>query len=196
MNADRRQVALFSIPGCVTFPHTHVPLHVFEPRYRDMVNHCISNAMMMGVCHTQKVVHEKRVNQSLEETLSSNQSTYKPHSIFSIGEVELIDTLPDGRMQIVVHMSERVQLQKEIQTLPFSIVEITPLHDIDMQGFETEALQLQEKIVTRIRALFAGNAGLLKYFESPELQSMNAKAFSYNIFSVVQFAPEAQQEIL
>jgi len=27
-----QEVALFSIPGCVSFPHTEVPLHVFEPR--------------------------------------------------------------------------------------------------------------------------------------------------------------------
>ena len=51
------QVALFPIPNSVSFPWVPCPLHVFEPRYRQMVRHCIDNSLMIGVCHTEKLVH-------------------------------------------------------------------------------------------------------------------------------------------
>ena len=36
-------VALFPIPGMVCFPYCSVPLHVFEPRYRAMVEDSIKH---------------------------------------------------------------------------------------------------------------------------------------------------------
>ncbi|MSR44586.1 MAG: hypothetical protein EXS15_04405 [Phycisphaerales bacterium] len=34
-------VALFPLPGVVLLPHTAMPLHVFEPRYRQMIRHAV-----------------------------------------------------------------------------------------------------------------------------------------------------------
>lgn len=33
-----RPIALFPLPNCVLLPHTTIPLHIFERRYRKMVN--------------------------------------------------------------------------------------------------------------------------------------------------------------
>lgn len=30
-------ISLFPLPTTVLFPQTHLPLHIFEPRYREMV---------------------------------------------------------------------------------------------------------------------------------------------------------------
>ena len=76
-------VALFPIPNAVNFPGVPCPLHVFEPRYRQMVRHCLDEERLMGVCHVEKVVHRKEREQPLEEALSSNQATYKPLRVFS-----------------------------------------------------------------------------------------------------------------
>ena len=77
------EVALFPIPNSVNFPGVPCALHVFEPRYRQMVRHCIETDMLMGICHTEKVLHDGGDAQSMSEALSSNQSTYKPCRIFS-----------------------------------------------------------------------------------------------------------------
>jgi len=83
-------VALFPIPNSVNFPWVPCPLHVFEPRYRQMVRHCIDESMLMGVCHTEKVLHRNLREQTVEEALNSNQATYKPLGIFSAGPVQLL----------------------------------------------------------------------------------------------------------
>ena len=45
-------VALFPIPGAVSFPGVPRALHVFEPRYRQMVEYCIDEqkATLSGDC--------------------------------------------------------------------------------------------------------------------------------------------------
>src|SRR5210317_1249926 len=104
------QVALFPIPNSVNFPWVPCPLHVFEPRYRQMVRHCIDENMLMGVCHTEKVLHRNQREQTIEEALNSNQATYKPLGIFSAGPVQLLEELDDGRMLIQVDNALRLQL--------------------------------------------------------------------------------------
>ena len=96
------EVALFPIPNSVNFPGVPTPLHVFEPRFRDMVKYCIDNDVMMGVCHTQGVVRAIKHEQNPEEALSSNQSTYKPCDVFSAGKVELLKELDDGRLGVAL----------------------------------------------------------------------------------------------
>ena len=70
------EVALFPIPDVVTFPGTVVPLHVFEPRYRQMVNDAVERNMMIGVCHTRKQIRAAKTNMTQAEALSTNQATY------------------------------------------------------------------------------------------------------------------------
>ncbi len=113
--------ALFPIPSSVSFPGVPCPLHVFEPRYRKMVQHCLDHELLMGVCHTEKLLHAPVNDQGLEKALNSNQATYKPCDIFSAGPVKLLEELKDGRMVIEVDTNIRLKLQNEIQTLPFNI---------------------------------------------------------------------------
>ena len=38
------RVPIFSLPGAILFPRSQLPLHIFEPRYRDMVRDAIDGA--------------------------------------------------------------------------------------------------------------------------------------------------------
>ena len=112
------EVAVFPIPNCVAFPGTSFPLHVFEPRYRDMVNYCVEHNVPMAITHIESVVKHAKSNQTVAEAMQSNQATYKPYTIFSAGQVELIDTLEDGRMMIEVHLTDRLYALSETQPDP------------------------------------------------------------------------------
>lgn len=103
-------VALFPIPDSVNFPGVPCSLHVFEPRYRQMVNHCIDNNMLMGVCHTEQVVHANTRQQTREQALSNNQDTYKPCRVFAAGPVELLEiTHPQQRLSTVLEMLNSIR---------------------------------------------------------------------------------------
>lgn len=191
------EIAIFPIPNSVNFPGVPCPLHVFEPRYRQMVKHCIDNNIMMGVCHTEKTIRENTKQQTREEALSSNQSTYKPYSIFTAGKVELVEELPDGRMAITVHMSDRFSLVKETQTLPFSIWQCEPLQD---ESVSDEALaeleQTQQKILQRLITITHANPEAQAMLNSDYWQTMPAIKFSFTVNGLLALGPELMQQQL
>ena len=49
------EICIFPIPGCVTFPGTVFPLHVFEPRYREMIQRCLDENKLVAICHPSSV---------------------------------------------------------------------------------------------------------------------------------------------
>ena len=190
-------VALFPIPNAVNFPGVPCPLHVFEPRYRQMVQHCIDNNMLMGVCHTEKLLHANTRERSVREALNSNQSTYKPRGIFSAGHVSLLEKLQDGRMLIQVDTSVRLRLVEELQTLPFSIWSCEELPDEPVDA-EAQALlaQTQAKILQRLLKIVHDNQQARQMLESEHWQAMPALDFSFAIAGILGMEPETSQALL
>lgn len=190
-------VALFPIPDCVNFPGVPCPLHVFEPRYRQMVRHCIENDMLMGVCHTEKLVHANSKEQTVREVLSSNQSTYKPRDIFSAGPVALLQELEDGRMLIQVDTRVRLRLEEEKQTLPFSIWACEELEDEPCDEAARGLLALtQDKIMRRLLAITHTNEQAQKILRSEHWQNMPAQDFSFAVAGLLGMAAETSQALL
>ena len=192
------EVALFPIPKSVNFPGVPMPLHVFEPRYRKMVRYCIDNDMMMGVCHTEKVVHAKTADQTQQEVLSNNQATYKPCAIFSAGTVALREELDDGRMAIMVNFEIRLKLQQERQTLPFNIWTCEPYED---EQLEDEALvgslkQSHEKIMQRLLTFSQGNDEVQKMLAGEHWQNMPPVEFSFLVNGLLPMPAEIKQDLL
>src|SRR3954453_11367450 len=42
-------VPIFPLPAAILFPRSQLPLHIFEPRYRDMVSDAIEGAGRIGM---------------------------------------------------------------------------------------------------------------------------------------------------
>jgi hypothetical protein len=191
------EVALFPIPNSVTFPGVPVPLHVFEPRYRKMVRYCLDNEMMIGVCHTEKVIHANTREQTREEALSSNQSTYKPCKIFSAGKVELLDELEDGRMAIVVDCEVRLKLKNERQTLPFSVWQCEVYEDEPVEGEALDSLnQTQQKILKRLLTIGHDNDEFQNMLNSELWQKLSTVEFSFMVNSLFAIPADIKQDLL
>ena len=196
-DTDLVNVALFPIPNMVAFPGTIVPLHVFEPRYRQLVHDCVEDKRMIGVCHTVKTIHEPAKHQSIEQALSSNQATYKPQQIFSAGDCEIVETTPDGRILASIAMRERLLLVEEIQSLPYRIVSCESLSD-ELDGPVAETPEsLQHSINNRlIELLSTQNAELVREFQDPEWLALPPADFSFRLFQYLKFDADVMQEIL
>jgi len=190
-------IAIFPIPNSVCFPGTVFPLHVFEPRYRTMIKSCLKTGQLLAVAHTEKVLSESKCNGSLQEALQSNQTTYKPCSIFSAGRCELLDTLDDGRMYLQVHLESRFIAVNEIQALPYSVFECQLIEDKPLTETDEVALSLlQQKVLKRLLAITSDSAEVQDILASPTWSAKNSIAFSFEIFSVLQMDPGLQQKIL
>jgi Lon protease-like protein len=191
------EVALFPIPNSVTFPGIPCPLHVFEPRYRQMVKYCLDNQLLMGICHTEKVIHAPDNEQSIEKVLNSNRATHKPCNIFSAGPVTLLEEFEDGRMAIEVDTNIRLKLHNEVQTLPFNIWSCEEWPDQKVTDDNKVMLeQAQEKILQRLLMLTYGNSEYQEALKNDYWQKMPAEKFSFSVMGLLGIESEFKQEIL
>lgn len=190
------QVALFPIPDVVAFPGTILPLHVFEPRYRQLIHDCVRTGRLVGVSHTVKTIHRPAKAQTQAQTLSSNQATYKPRDIFSAGQCEVLETTSDGRIIARITMSERLARNKELQTLPYQIVSCRQVLD-EQSLTHTEDVTLQNAINARLIELVgAEDPGLARALSDPHWRSIDPGEYSFKIFQFLRFDAEVMQLIL
>lgn len=199
------RLCIFPIPGCVTFPGTVFPLHVFEPRYRAMIQHCLDTGMPVAICHTEKMISPGKPSGNLKEALNSNQATYRPYPVVSAGRCELVETSDDGRMYLNVHLEQRYRLGDAVQLLPYQIYECEPFPDRELPAAEAQLddadnALLKDKILHRLYALGQGDDDVkrsIEYLmESEEWQTKSAQAFSFELFGMIAFDADILQEIL
>ena len=74
---------IFPLPGCLLLPRTNLPLHVFEPRYRLMIQEAIEDAKLIGMIQP-KVIEYPETMPQLYSTgclgrLTSHQETQDGH---------------------------------------------------------------------------------------------------------------------
>lgn len=188
-------IALFPIPGSVSLPFEKVPLHIFEPRYRQMIQDCVSAQRRVGVAHTQGVISESKVSAtaSREEFLKSNHATYRAHPVFSAGFVRIVETLADGRIIAEIEMDSRYEMLAEIQTLPYKIVGCR-LYKDNFEDFDVTLRNDVEKLL----ALAAGprSAAMEKILSDPDWTDLSLFEFSFRIYSLVSVDPDRLQKVL
>ena len=193
------EVALFPIPNAVAFPGTILPLHVFEPRYRRLVEECLAEERMLGVSHTAGKIHEPKPKESLEEALKSNQATYTPQEIFTAGRCELLEKLEDGRMLIQVHMAHRMLRLEETQSLPYRIVTCRRLEDEpvrDPGAAHTLKDAIHTRLIDMVRTQNPDTPEATGALEDPLWASLAPEEYSFRIFQLLRFDADLMQEVL
>ncbi|HRE26076.1 MAG TPA: LON peptidase substrate-binding domain-containing protein [Anaerolineales bacterium] len=80
----------------VLFPGMVLPLHIFEPRYREMVNRCLDEHLPFGV--------------TLIESGPEVGGPAQPHPVGTYGMIQNVERLADGRMNIEVVGQERFRI--------------------------------------------------------------------------------------
>ena len=99
-SSDR--VCIFPLPQVALFPHAVLPLHVFEPRYREMVKDCLAGDRRMAVA-------------ALEPGFESDyQGRPSVRPLCGLGELVAHETLPDGRSNIILRGTHRVRIVEEL----------------------------------------------------------------------------------
>jgi uncharacterized protein len=96
----RRTIPLFPLPSVVLLPETLLPLHVFEPRYRAMVEDALASDRTIGLA-------------MLREGRTSDEGASPIHTVGGAGEILDSERLDDGRFNIVVRGLFRYRILEE-----------------------------------------------------------------------------------
>lgn len=112
------QIPIFPLPDVVLFPHTLLPLHIFEPRYRQMIRDCLAG--------------DRRLAMTLLKPGWERDYYGRPpvHPIAGAGEIIQHEELPDGRFNILLRGTMRIGITTEVPSdKPYRLVRARPLPD-------------------------------------------------------------------
>jgi uncharacterized protein len=112
------QVPIFPLPDVVLFPHTLLPLHVFEPRYRQLVRDALTG--------------DRRIAMALLKP-GWEQAYYGRPPVYPIagaGEIMQVEERSDGRFNILLRGTMRIAILAELPPAqPYRLVRARPLPD-------------------------------------------------------------------
>jgi Lon protease-like protein len=175
------EIALFPLPNVVLFPRVRAPLHIFEPRYRQMLADCLEADAPFGLSFVKSAEHQ--------------DPAPEPGAVGCLAMVRESRLLPDGRSNILTVGGDRYVLQSYVDTeLPYRMALVETFDDEDLNTPQLDELAAQA------RAQFAKFvAGMQTLSDRPQesvpLES-SAQAVSFQIAAALDLEGEVKQELL
>lgn len=177
-------VPLFPLPDTVFFPHTILPLHVFEPRYKAMVSDALDGDNLIGVVQLRPGWHEDYFDAP---------QLYK---ILSVGTITEVDRWDDGRYDIVLTGVYRTRIMAEIEGLPYRRAEVEVLPDIMQPGREREVTDVHELLINIFEKLSAALPSDLAILPGTDVSSLSPGALTDVMASLLVNDPYERQSLL
>jgi Lon protease-like protein len=132
-------IPLFPLPNVVLFPNVHLPLHIFEPRYRELVGDSLDGDRIIGMV-------------LLRPGWEGDYEGRPP--IYPIGCAGLIthaERLSDGRYNIVLRGLEKFRVRREDPGRAYRIAEVETIleqtSENDRGEIRTERRRLEALLV-------------------------------------------------
>jgi uncharacterized protein len=125
------RLSIFPLAGALLYPGLQLPLHIFEPRYRALVTDSLARDRRIGMIQPQAPVEGAPL-----------------FAIGSVGHIDQVEALDDGRFNIVLEGVCRFRVLRELDAAtPFRQVEAELLEEpaneslsaVERAGFEREA---------------------------------------------------------
>ena len=129
--SESKRLSIFPLPGAILFPGLQLPLHIFEPRYRELVGSALARDRLIGMVQPQR-----------------NAEGSPLYAIGCLGRIGDVEALEDGRYNIVLEGQQRFRILQELKVnTAFRQVEAELIEDpegevlasVERAGFEFEA---------------------------------------------------------
>jgi Lon protease-like protein len=122
------RLPIFPLAGVQLFPHALLPLHVFEPRYRDLVRDAMAGDRLIAVASFEPGY----------EATYHERPRVRP--IVGVGAVVGHEGLGEGRANIVLRGVARARIERELPPdLAYRLVDAATVSDALASGFDEDA---------------------------------------------------------
>lgn len=176
-------VRLFPLPNLVLFPHVIQPLHIFEPRYRQLMEDALKADRLMAL--------------ALLQAGWEDDYHKKPpiHPVVCIGRIFKEERLPDGRYNLLLQGLCRARVLEELKTSKLyrtARVEVLP----EVPPSSAREPDLRQILGTQMSQWFAAHSVTLeqmnKLFESNLSSGSLCDIFTF----ALPIEPEIKQALL
>ena len=136
------KIPIFPLSNFIVFPETTVPLNIFEPRYLEMINECMSSNRIIGMIQPKE------------------KSNSKNPELFDVGcacKIISFNETDDGRYIIIIKGINRFKRINEIKnTKLFRELTVDYSNFINDKNSEEETFQFSKigKILDELKILF------------------------------------------
>jgi Lon protease-like protein len=159
------EIGLFPL-GIVLLPTERVPLHIFEPRYRDLIGECLEEDGEFGLLYADEA------------------------GVRDVGTrarvAEVLERFDDGRLNVVVEGGARFRVERLTRGRSFMTAVVELVED-DPSAIEAET-------ASRAAGAFRALAALAGAETDPPDES--SPQLSYELAAQVELAADAKQDLL
>jgi Lon protease-like protein len=131
---------LFPLPNVVLFPNVFLPLHIFEPRYREMVADALASDRMIGMV---------LLKPGWQHGYEGRPPVYP---IGCSGVITHVERLEDGRYNIVLRGVERFRILEEDPGRLYRLASVEPVAERALAAEDRACLRRQR---SKLEALMA-----------------------------------------
>lgn len=160
------EIALFEL-GIVVLPGEDVPLHIFEPRYRAMVEDCLERESEFVIAHTDG---DRREEIGCAVRIAA-----------------VLERMDDGRLNIVCRGTRPVRILEELEDDRYPTVRAQALQDDDDAGGDAEVTALTHEQFARLVRRATD--------EEPPAERVD-ELDAYGMAARIDFGIEAKQALL
>jgi Lon protease-like protein len=166
-------VRLFPLPNLVLFPYVIQPLHIFEPRYREL---------MTDALQTDRLIAMATLRPGWESEYHNRPSIFPT---ICIGRIIKDERLPDGRYDLLLHGMSRARVLEETPAAKlYRSARVQLLEDVPIAS-PAVANELRTKLREYMNAWFATQtvalAQLRKLLESDLPLGTLCDVFSFTL---------------
>jgi Lon protease-like protein len=176
-----QELPLFPLP-VVLFPGVPLPLHIFEPRYRQMMSDIRQAKNLFGLAY-------------FDPTITDNEVPPAGH-IGCVAEVTETQALPDGRSNILTLGVIRYRIESYVERGdPYLVAQVSYFDDDDenqalLAPAAKEVAETFTRIAQAVRTINDERAAL------PDISNTDPQRLSFLVAAAVEIDAEVKQELL
>jgi ATP-dependent Lon protease len=175
------ELSLFPL-SVVLFPGVPLPLHIFEPRYRQMLTDIQAGNGLFGV--------------SYFDSSNSERETPAVGSVGCVAKVTEAHTFPDGRSNILAVGIIRYRIEGYLDSeQPYLVANVSYFEDDEdntdeLKESSHEVAETFSRIARAVRTINDERANL------PSISDTEPEQLSYLVAAAVEVDPEVKQDLL
>ena len=127
-------IPVFPLPNVVLFPNVFLPLHIFEPRYRQMVDDALKGDRIIGMV---------LLRPGWERDYDGRPPVY---AVGCAGVITHAERLADGRFNIVLRGMEKFRITGEETGQPYRVAHVEPVLELSAESVRAEMRPLRRRL--------------------------------------------------
>lgn len=109
------ELAVMTLPNVTFFPQALLPLHIFEPRYQQMLRDTLASHRLFAVAGLKP------------SALPEEEAFEPPHRVATVGIVRACQKNENGTSNLLLQGLARVQVQQILRETPYRLIRVRAL---------------------------------------------------------------------